>query len=146
MNTSHAMRLEQSILQVGLLCALGFAGCYATQSGESRFTPNVFTGDKLVRRYDRPLNIVLPAVRKTLKDAGTLTSEDATRNVLSARINTRHVWVKVEQDAEAEGISRVTYQVRTESSYLVAGRNPDIRLAASLAEDTFKNLVEQENK
>ncbi|MSU41036.1 MAG: hypothetical protein EXS22_00650 [Pedosphaera sp.] len=140
------MRLQRSLLQIGLLGALCLTGCFATQSGDSRFTPNVFTSDKLVRRYDRPINVVLPAVRKTLKDTGTLTAEDATRNVLTARINTRHVWVKVEQDGESENISKVTYQVRTDSSFLVGGRNPDIRLAAELAEDTFKNLVEQENK
>ena len=122
------------------------SGCYATQGGSSRYTPNVFSNDKMVRRYDRPVNIVLPAVRKTLGEAGVITTEDATRNVISARIDTRYVWVKVEQDPEAENISRVTYQVRTESSWVIGGRNPDVRLAAVLAEDTFKNLVEQENK
>ena len=140
------MRLNKSILQAVALAAVMLTGCYATQSGESRYTPNVFSDDKLVRRYDRPVNIVLPAVRKTLADIGVITAEDAKANVISARVNTRYVWVKVEQDAEAENISRVTYQVRTESSWLVGGRNPDVRLASELAEDTFKNLAEQENK
>jgi hypothetical protein len=102
-------------------------------------------GDKLVRRYDRPINVVLPAVRKALTDAGVVTSEDATINVISARVDTRYVWVKVDADEESDNISRVTYQVRTKSSWLVAGRNPDVRLAAELAEDTFRNLVAQEN-
>ena len=140
------MRLKYTILQVGVLVAVLLSGCYATQGGSSRYTPNVFSNDKMVRRYDRPVNIVLPAVRKTLGEAGVITTEDATRNVISARIDTRYVWVKVEQDPEAENISRVTYQVRTESSWVIGGRNPDVRLAAVLAEDTFKNLVEQENK
>ena len=140
------MRLKYSILQVGVLVTVLLSGCYATQGGSSRYTPNVFSNDKMVRRYDRPVNIVLPAVRKTLGEAGVITTEDATRNVISARIDTRYVWVKVEQDPEAENISRVTYQVRTESSWVIGGRNPDVRLAAVLAEDTFKNLVEQENK
>ena len=103
------------------------------------------SGDKLVRRYDRPVNVVLPAVRKTLTEAGVVTAEDATINVISARVDTRHVWVKVETDEESDNISRVTYQVRTKSSWVVAGRNPDVRLAAVLAEDTFRNLVAQEN-
>jgi hypothetical protein len=102
-------------------------------------------GDKLVRRYDRPVNVVLPAVRKALTDAGVVTAEDATINVISARINTRYVWVKVETDEESDNISRVTYQVRTKPSWLVAGRNPDVQLAAELAEDTFRNLIAQEN-
>lgn len=140
------MRFKHTILQAGVLAAVLLSGCYATQSGESRYTPNVFSDDKLVRRYDRPVNIVLPAVRETLGNVGVITSEDAKANIISARVNTRYVWVKVEQDPESENISRVTYQVRTKSSWLVGGRNPDVRLAAELAEDTFKNLVEQENK
>ena len=121
------------------------AGCYATQSGQSRYTINMIGGDKLVRRYDRPVNVVLPAVRKALTDAGVVTSEDTTINVISARVDTRYVWIKVDTDEESDNISRVTYQVRTKSSWLVAGRNPDVRLAAELAEDTVRNLVAQEN-
>ena len=139
------MRLKKSIIQISLLGALCLAGCYATQSGQSRYTINMIGGDKLVRRYDRPINVVLPAVRKALTDAGVVTSEDATINVISARVDTRYVWVKVDTDEESDNISRVTYQVRTKSSWLVAGRNPDVRMAAELAEDTFRNLVAQEN-
>ena len=139
------MRLKKSIIQISLLGALCLAGCYATQSGQSRYTINMIGGDKLVRRYDRPINVVLPAVRKALTDAGVVTSEDATINVISARVDTRYVWIKVDTDEESDNISRVTYQVRTKSSWLVAGRNPDVRLAAELAEDTFRNLVAQEN-
>ena len=139
------MRLKKTILQISLLAALCLSGCYATQSGQSYYTMNVVGGDKLVRRYDRPVNVVLPAVRKALADAGVVTAEDATINVISARVDTRYVWVKVETDEESDNISRVTYQVRTGSSWLVAGRNPDVRLAAELAEDTFRNLGAQEN-
>ncbi len=139
------MRLKKSIIQISLLGALCLAGCYATQSGQSRYTINMIGGDKLVRRYDRPVNVVLPAVRKALTDAGVVTSEDTTINVISARVDTRYVWIKVDTDEESDNISRVTYQVRTKSSWLVAGRNPDVRLAAELAEDTFRNLVAQEN-
>ena len=139
------MRLKKSIIQISLLGALCLAGCYATQSGQSRYTINMIGGDKLVRRYDRPVNVVLPAVRKALTDAGVVTSEDTTINVISARVDTRYVWIKVDTDEESDNISRVTYQVRTKSSWLVAGRNPDVRLAAELAEDTFRILVAQEN-
>jgi len=139
------MRLKKSIIQISLLGVLCLSGCYATQSGQSRYTMNMISGDKLVRRYDRPVNVVLPAVRKALTDAGVVTAEDATINVISARVDTRFVWVKVDTDEESDSISRVTYQVRTKSSWLVAGRNPDVQLAAELAEDTFRNLVAQEN-
>ncbi len=139
------MRLKKSIIQISLLGVLCLSGCYATQSGQSRYTINMIGGDKLVRRYDRPVNVVLPAVRKALTDAGVVTAEDATINVISARVNTRYVWVKIDTDEESDNISRVTYQVRTKSSWLVAGRNPDVQVAAELAEDTFRNLVAQEN-
>jgi len=139
------MMLKKTMLQMSLLGALCLSGCYATQSGQSNYTMNVVSGDKLVRRYDRPVDVVLPAVRKALTEAGVVTAEDATINVISARVNTRYVWVKIEADEESDNISRVTYQVRTKSSWLVAGRNPDVQLAAELAEDTFRNLVAQEN-
>ena len=139
------MRLKKSIIQISLLGILCLSGCYATQSGQSRYTINMIGGDKLIRRYDRPVNVVLPAVRKALTDAGVVTAEDATINVISARVNTRYVWVKIDTDEESDNISRVTYQVRTKSSWRVAGRNPDVQLAAELAEDTFRNLVAQEN-
>ena len=139
------MRLKKSIIQISLLGILCLSGCYATQSGQSRYTINMIGGDKLVRRYARPVNVVLPAVRKALTDAGVVTAEDATINVISARVNTRYVWVKIDTDEESDNISRVTYQVRTKSSWRVAGRNPDVQLAAELAEDTFRNLVAQEN-
>ena len=42
------MRLKKTIINTSLLAALCLSGCYATQSGQSRYTVNVVSGDKLV--------------------------------------------------------------------------------------------------
>ena len=92
------------------------------------------------RRYDRPLAKVLAAVRESLSTLGTLTSEEKTENVITGRIDTRHVWIKVTADPQSpDSISAVTYQVRTKY------RNPDLQTASALAEQTTLALIRAEN-
>jgi hypothetical protein len=51
-----------------------------------------------------------------------------------------HVWIKVTADPQSpDSISAVTYQVRTKY------RNPDLQIAASLAEQTTLALIRAEN-
>ena len=92
------------------------------------------------RRYDRPVAKVLAAVRESLSTLGTLTSEEKTENVITGRVDTRHVWIKVTADSQSpDSISAVTYQVRTKY------RNPDLQTAAALAEQTTLALIRAEN-
>ena len=112
-----------------------FTGCFTTEAGKAKFTPIPWQTDTMQRRYPRPQAEVLEAVRKTLSTNGTITGEEALTNVITARVNTRYVWVKVEQDAQSAEISMVTVQVRTK------WRNPDQDLAAQIAEQTALNLV-----
>ena len=117
-----------------------FTGCFTTQDGKSKFTPIPWRTDTMQRRYDRPLAKVLAAVRESLSTLGTLTSEEKTENVITGRIDTRHVWIKVTADPQSpDSISAVTYQVRTKY------RNPDLQTAAALAEQTTLALIRADN-
>ena len=128
------------------------SGCYTTGDNESKFTLIPGLTDSIEKRYDRPVPDVLTAVRSAVKLMGTLTGEkelpegEEMKNVITARINSRYVWVTVRPDKEApETISAVSFQVRTDSSFLVGGRNPDKDTAAALAEQTTLVLIAAAN-
>ncbi len=130
-----------------LMMALTMFGCATVPRGnvsvggnKEEDTPYTGGSIKLKRLYDRPMNMVLPAVRKALNASGIITAEDTATNIIHARVDKRYVTVTVEPDKEIENFSSVTYQVNT-SGIL----NHDWRLASKLAEDTFRNLIVQEN-
>ena len=115
-------------------------GCYTTESGKTKATFIPWRNDKVQRRYDRPLVKVQTAVRDAINTHGTLTSEEATTNVLTGQINTRHIWVKLTPDPQSpENITAVTFQARTKYG------NPDIPLASQLAESTLAAIIRVEN-
>ena len=92
------------------------------------------------RRYDKPVADVMAATRVALGAMGTITGEEATKNVVSARINTRYVWVKISPDSQApEAISAVRIQVRTKY------RNPDQQTASAIAEQVTLALIAAAN-
>ena len=134
------MRAFTITLLAALVVPTLLTGCFTTQDGKSKFTPIPWRTDTVHRRYDRPMAKVLVAVRESLSTLGTLTSEEKTENVITGRIDTRHVWIKVTADPQSpDSISAVTYQVRTKY------RNPDLQTAASLAEQTTLALIRAEN-
>ena len=92
------------------------------------------------RRYDKPVADVMAATRIALGAMGTITGEEATKSVISARINTRYVWVKVSPDPQApDAISAVRIQVRTKY------RNPDQQTASAIAEQVTLALIAAAN-
>ena len=128
------------------------SGCYTTADDKSKFTLIPGRTDSVQRRYDKPVPEVMAAVRSAVSSIGTLTSEkkvpegEMMKNVITGRIDTRRVWVTVRPDKEApETISAVSFQVRTDSSFLVGGRNPDLQTAAALAEQTTLALIAAAN-
>ena len=134
------MRAFTITLLAALVMPTLFTGCFTTQDGKSKFTSIPWRTDTVHRRYDRPLVKVLAAVRESLSTLGTLTSEEKTENVITGRIDTRYVWIKVTADPQSpDSISAVTYQVRTKY------RNPDLQIAATLAEQTTLALIRAEN-
>ena len=128
------------------------SGCYTTADDKSKFTLIPGRTDTVQRRYDKPVPEVMAAVRQAVEHLGTFTSEkkvpegELMKNVITGRIDTRRVWITVRPDKELpETVSAVSFQVRTDSSFLVGGRNPDLQTAGELAEQTFSALTAAAN-
>ncbi len=122
------------------------SGCYTTADDKSKFTLVPGRTDSVERRYDKPVPEVMAAVRTAISAMGTITGEEATKNVITARINTNYVWIRVTPDKQApEAISAVRFQVRTQSSWLVGGRQPDLQTASAIAEQTTLALIAAAN-
>jgi|TARA_B100000959_G_C14857337_1_gene572769 hypothetical protein len=134
------MRAIKFTLLAAVALPTFLTGCFTTQDGKSKLTTIPWRTDSIQRRYDRPVEKVLAAARESLSTLGTLTSEEKTKNVITGRIDTRYIWIKVTPDQQApESISAVTFQVRTKY------RNPDIQVAANLAQQTTLALINAEN-
>lgn len=83
-----------------------------------------FAKDKIESRYERPVEQILTAAKEVLRHNGTLTGENTITRTLEAKIDTRTVWVKV--DEVEPNISRVQVQVRRK------GGGTDIDLASEI--------------
>ena len=100
-----------ALLAVGCLGVLA-AGCYSTVEG--RHHAGVpFAKDTIEGRYERPLVQVHVAARKVLEELGTLRGDNIVTKVLEARVDTRSIWVRLEE-TEAN-VTRVLVQVRTKN-------------------------------
>ncbi len=72
------------------------AGCVSTVDGR-RELGMPFSKDTFVGKYDRSPQDLWLATQDVLKYLGTITSKDTARNVIQANVDTRTVWVKIEQ-------------------------------------------------
>ena len=134
------MRSIKLTLIAAVVLPIFSTGCFTTQDVKSKFTTAPWQTDTIQRRYDRPVAKVLAAVRVSLSTLGTLTSEEITESVITGRVDTRYIWIKVIPDEQApENISAVTFQVRTKY------HNPDMQVAADLAQQTTLALINAEN-
>lgn len=106
------MRLK---FYVGLIAVAGLAllaGCVSTVDGRKQ--PGVsFSKSKVEGRYTVKALELWKAAKDVLSHLGTVTSDDVLRTVLEAQVDTRTVWVKVEE--LEEGISMATVQARSKS-------------------------------
>jgi hypothetical protein len=98
-------------------------GCYQTKDGRTK-AGVPFVKDTLESRYERPADQVFQAAKETLAYNGTLTAENTIDRSLSAKIDTRTVWVKVDQVEPS--ISRIYVQARNKTG------GKDIALAAEI--------------
>ncbi len=83
-----------------------------------------FEKDRIVARYERPVDQIFAAAKDVLKLMGSLYGENTIKNTLEAKVDTRTVWVKVEQVDSR--VSQVTVQART------SGGGADIDLASEV--------------
>lgn len=111
---------------IGLLALVGIlasSGCYSTPEGHHKFgTP--WGRDTIEGRYERPVDQVFAAAKEVLGFNGTLTGENTIAKIVTASVDGRTVWVKI--DEVEPRVSRVTVQARKQ------GGLPDIYLASEI--------------
>lgn len=83
-----------------------------------------FVKDRIESRYERPVDQIFAAAKEVLKFNGTLYGENTVTKTLEAKIDTRTVWIKV--DEVQPKISRVVVQARKK------GGTSDIDLASEI--------------
>ena len=103
--------------------AVSITGCYSTADGHMK-AGVPFAKDTLESRYERPVPQIFAAAKDVLAFNGTLVSENTVNNSLEARVDTRRVWVKV--DEVEPKVSRVIVQARRK------GGGKDIDLASEI--------------
>ena len=111
-----------SCILLGLMVA-GTSGCYSTVDG-SKKTGVPWLKDSVEGRYERPMDQIYEAAIEVLRFNGTVVSENRINHSLIARVDTRTVWVRVEELSPT--ITRTLVQARTRW-----GR-PDVDIAAEL--------------
>lgn len=117
--------MKSQLLTWSLMAVLlaAVTGCYSTIEGRKR--PGVpFAKDTIEGKYERPVETVFAAARKVLEFNGTLRSEDTINRTLEAKVDTRSVWVQVEEFEP--NLTRVIVQARTK------GGRGDVDLAAEI--------------
>jgi hypothetical protein len=126
------MKKNYLALSVIASCALLLAGCVTTVDGRSR--PGMpMAKDTIESRYERPVDQIFIAAKDVLTFNGTLVSENTINNSVEARVDTRTVWVAV--DEIEPKISRVRVQARTK------GGRGDIDLASEIDKQIYGKLI-----
>ncbi len=116
----------------GLSTVLLFsAGCINTLDGRYRAAVP-FRKDKIISRYERSVDQVFEAAKACLSSNGILVSENTIAHTLVAKVDTRTVWVSVDQVEPT--VTEVVTQVRTKAGGV------DIDLAAELDKQTALHL------
>ena len=120
----HSVRMNKtfSMLLIGI-CALLAGGCYNSLDG--RMKGGVpWVNDTKVSRYERPVDQLFEAAKEASRYNGTLYGENTINHTLEAKIDTRTVWVSI--DEVEPGVSRVRVQARSK------GGAADIGLASEI--------------
>ena len=107
------------------------SGCINTLDG--RFRAAVpFRKDKIISRYERSVDQVFAAAKECLMANGILVSENTIAHTLVAKVDTRTVWVAVDQVEPT--VTEIVTQVRTKAGGV------DIDLAAEIDKQTALHL------
>ena len=108
------MKKNLFALLTATILTIALSGCYSTGDGHMKVGVPL-AKDTIESRYERSVSQILDAAKKVLSHNGTLTSDDAVTKTLVAKIDTRTVWVQV--DEVEPKISRVRVQVRTKGGF-----------------------------
>jgi hypothetical protein len=104
------MRTRLLLSLVAVACLALLMGCVSTIDGRKQAGIS-FSKSTVEGRYNVKTQELWQAAKAVLKQLGTITTDDITRNVLEAKIDTRTVWVKVEQVDDK--LSLLTVQARS---------------------------------
>lgn len=120
--------MSLAVLTVSVL----LTGCVSTVDGHMKMGVPLVK-DKIESRYQRGIPQLIAAAKVVLARNGTLVSDDTINNTVTARVDTRTVWVKVtEVDPHVSG---VTVQARTK------GGAPDVDLASEIDKQIALHLA-----
>lgn len=126
------MKRFLSSLVAACAAMVALTGCYSTIDGHNH-AGVPFSKDKIDSRYERPVDQVFAAAKEVLKFNGSLEGENTITKVLWAKVDTRTVFVKVEE-AEPK-VTAVTVQVRRK------GGSSDIYLASEIDKQIALRLI-----
>ena len=101
----------------------GTSGCYSTADG-NRQAGVPFLKDSVVGRYERPMDQIYEAAIEVLRFNGTVVSENRINHSLTARVDNKTVWVRVQE--ESTNITQLEVQARTKWG------GPDVDLASEI--------------
>jgi hypothetical protein len=107
------------------------SGCVNTVDGRSKAGLS-FAKDTIESRYERPVDQIFAAAKDVLKLNGTLVAENTINHSMEAKVDTRTVWVAIEEIEPK--VSRVRVQARTKSG-------GDIDLASELDKQIYGKLI-----
>jgi len=110
------------LVAVGVLLAFN-TGCTSTPEGR-RVAAVPFGKDTIESRYERPVESIFAAAKEVLRFNGTLYGENTISHTLEAKVDTRTVWVGV--DEVEPKISRVIVKARKKN------KTADVDLAAEI--------------
>jgi hypothetical protein len=104
---SKAMKLNFLRAIAAALALVFVSGCVNTPDGRSHYGIPVVKR-KFESRYERPVDQIFAAAKEVLRFNGTLYGENTISHTLEAKVDTRTVWVAV--DEVEPKISRVIVQ------------------------------------
>jgi hypothetical protein len=126
------MKKNAFALLVAVSVAAFLSGCVGTVDGGSRAGMPLAVDTK-ESSYERPVDQIFAAAKDVLKLNGTLVKENTINHSLEAKIDTRTVWVAV--DEVEPKVSRVRVQARTK------GGRGDIDLASEIDKQIYGKLI-----
>ena len=126
------MKQNVFILLAAVVVGALLTGCVNTVDGGSK-AGLPMTKDTIQSSYERPVEMIFNAAKDVLKLNGTLVSENTINHSLVAKVDTRTVWVAV--DEIEPKVSRVRVQARSK------GGRGDIDLASEIDKQIYGKLI-----
>ncbi len=120
---------------LGMIAVLGLAllpGCVSSIDGRKQAGIS-FTKSIVENSYDVKPQVLYQAAKEVLKKFGTITSDDVVRSLLEAKVDTRTVWITVEEVDNR--VSKLIVQARSK------GGGGDTELATYIDKQIAMYLV-----